>query len=128
VEEPAPGVGAALCSPVEGRPVSWRPTLRLMARRQPRAVEGEQEPSSAKQNRQAQARVVVGVVVIALAAIAVVQNSQDVTIRFLAFTGHLGLIWAILVCLIFGAVLGFVVGRRGRGKPRRPSRRHSAES
>ncbi len=60
--------------------------------------------------------IVVGVVV-AL----VIQNSQRVTIRFLFVTGHVRLIWVLLVALVVGAAFGFVSGRRVRRRRRRRS-------
>lgn len=61
------------------------------------------------------ALLIVAGVVVAL----VIQNSQRVTLRFLFITGHVGLIWVLLVCLVIGAAFGFVAGRRVRRRQRR---------
>lgn len=60
--------------------------------------------------------------VVALVAVVwfVVDNSQPVKVRFWLVTAHPRLIWVVLVCLVAGALLGFVLGRERR---RRRARR-----
>ncbi len=65
----------------------------------------------------------IGILVVAAAVVAlVVQNSQRVSLRLWFVTGHVRLIWVIVVCLVVGAALGFVVGRRARGRRSRRRR------
>jgi uncharacterized integral membrane protein len=59
------------------------------------------------------------VVVAGAVVVLVVQNSQRVTIRFWFITGHVRLIWVIVVCLVVAGAVGFVAGRRGRRRRRR---------
>jgi uncharacterized integral membrane protein len=60
-------------------------------------------------------------IVIGVVVALVVQNSQQVTIRFLFITGHIRLIWVLVVCLLVGGAIGFVAGRRSRRRRRRRS-------
>jgi UDP-N-acetylmuramyl pentapeptide phosphotransferase/UDP-N-acetylglucosamine-1-phosphate transferase len=60
-------------------------------------------------------------IVIGVVVAVVVQNSQRVTIRFLFITGHVQLIWVLVVCLVVAGAVGFVAGRRGRRRRRRRS-------
>ena len=61
-----------------------------------------------------------GVVVLAAVVVVfVVQNSQPVAVRLWFVTGHVRLIWVIVVCLAVAGAFGFVVGRRGRRRRRR---------
>jgi len=79
------------------------------------APEPEQPSSSRRpQRRPPPPRAVAVVVVVVLVVIGVVQNSQNVTVRFLTFTGHIGLIWVIVASLVIAGFLGYVAGRRGR--------------
>ena len=57
-----------------------------------------------------------------IVALVVIQNSQRVTIRFWFITGHVRLIWVIVVCLAGGRRLRL----RGRPARRRRRRRRSA--
>lgn len=84
-------------------------------------VEGtERRPSSGLRNRRA-ARSLGVLILAAIVVVFVIQNSQPVAVRFWFVTGHVRLIWVIVVCLAFAAALGFVVGRRTRRR-RRPAR------
>ena len=67
------------------------------------------------------ARTVSLLIVIGVVVALVVQNSQQVTIRFLFITGHVRLIWVLVVCLVVGGAVGFVAGRRSRRRRRRRS-------
>jgi uncharacterized integral membrane protein len=81
---------------------------------------GEQPTRARRLNPRATrllALLIVAGVVVAL----VIQNSQRVTIRFLFITGHVRLIWVLLVTLVVGAAFGFVSGRRVRRRRRRRS-------
>lgn len=81
---------------------------------------GQERPSRRRLNprlgRTLSLLIVIGVVV-AL----VVQNSQQVTIRFLFISGRLRLIWVLVACLLVGGAVGFVAGRRSRRRRRRRS-------
>jgi uncharacterized integral membrane protein len=73
----------------------------------------EHRPSSSLRNRRA-ARSLGVLILVAIVAVFVIQNSQRVTVRFWFVTGHAPLIWVIVVCLVGAAAFGFVVGRRSR--------------
>jgi len=95
------------------------------------APEPEQpSPSRRPPRRPPPPRAVAVVVVIVLVIIGVVQNSQKVTVRFLAFSGHVGLIWVIIASLLIAGALGYIAGRRGRRSRqagRRRGRRRASE-
>jgi uncharacterized integral membrane protein len=78
----------------------------------------EHRPSSRRRNRRA-ARSLGVLILLAVVAVFVIQNSQRVTVRFWFVTGHAPLIWVIVVCLVGAAAFGFVVGRRSRRRSRR---------
>jgi uncharacterized integral membrane protein len=59
---------------------------------------------------------------VAAVVVLVVQNSQRVRLRFWFVTGHVRLIWVIVVCLVVAGAAGYVVGRRGRRRRRRRRR------
>jgi uncharacterized integral membrane protein len=67
------------------------------------------------------ARALALLIVIGVAFAVVIQNSQRVTVRFLFITGHVRLIWVLVVCLVVAGAVGFVAGRRGRRRRRRRS-------
>jgi uncharacterized integral membrane protein len=69
------------------------------------------------------ARLVGLLVLVALIVSFVVQNYQDVTIRFWFVTKHPPLVFAFLGCLIIGGLVGYVSGRR-RGARRTRRSRH----
>jgi hypothetical protein len=78
----------------------------------------QQRPSKGRRLSPRAARTL-GVVVVAGAIVAlVVQNSQRVTIRLWFITGHVRLIWVIVVCLVVAGAGGYVAGRRGRRRRR----------
>jgi uncharacterized integral membrane protein len=56
----------------------------------------------------------------ALVAVFVIQNSQDVVVRFWFFSRHPPLIFIVIGCLAVGGLGGYVAGRRkGPGRRRR---------
>ncbi|HXQ58738.1 MAG TPA: LapA family protein [Acidimicrobiales bacterium] len=65
------------------------------------------------------ARAVVGLVLVGGAVVLVVQNSQQVTLRFWFISGHVRLIWVIAVSLVIGGALGLLLSGRGRRRRRR---------
>jgi uncharacterized integral membrane protein len=65
---------------------------------------------------------VVALAVVAALVAFVVQNSQRVTVRFWFVTGHVRLIWVIVVCAVGAGAVGFVLGHRGRRRRRRRRR------
>ena len=83
---------------------------------------GQTERPSARRLDPRMARALGLLIVIGLAVAVVVQNSQRVTIRFLFITGHVRLIWVLVVCLVVAGAIGFVAGRRARRRQRRRSR------
>ena len=80
---------------------------------------GPPSPPPSRRGNPALARVVAVVVIVGAVVTLVVQNSQRVAIRFWFFTGHVRLIWVIVVCLVVAGGLGYVLGRRGRRRRRR---------
>jgi len=62
---------------------------------------------------------VVGLVLVGGAVVLVVQNSQQVTLRFWFISGHVRLIWVIAVSLVIGGALGLLLSGRGRRRRRR---------
>jgi uncharacterized integral membrane protein len=60
-------------------------------------------------------------IVIGVVVALVVQNSQQVTVRFLFISGRIRLIWVLVICLVLGGAIGFVAGRRTRRRRRRRS-------
>jgi uncharacterized integral membrane protein len=74
----------------------------------------EARPSSRRRNRRA-ARSLGVLILVAIVAVFVIQNSQRVTVRFWFVTGHAPLIWVIIVCLAWGR------RRRLRGGAAEPS-------
>ena len=84
----------------------------------PGDADGPQKAPSVRR-RPLNPRAVGVVVVIAAVVVFVVQNSQTVTVRFWFVTGHVRLIWIIVVCLVVAGAGGFVGGRRVRRRRRR---------
>jgi uncharacterized integral membrane protein len=80
-------------------------------------IPGEDRP--ARHRNPARARIVALVVIAVIAVVLVFQNSQHVTVRFWFITGHVRLIWLIVVSLVVGGVFGFVAGHRGGRRRRR---------
>jgi uncharacterized integral membrane protein len=80
-----------------------------------------ENPSEDRPRRRnpARARIVALLVIAAIAVVLVFQNSQRVTLRFWFVTGHVRLIWLVVVALVVGAVFGFVAGHRGGRRHRR---------
>jgi uncharacterized integral membrane protein len=82
---------------------------------------GPEQPSPARRLNPRAARLLALLIVAGVVVALVIQNRQRVTLRFLFITGHVGLIWVLLVCLVIGAAFGFVSGRRVRRRRRRRS-------
>ncbi|HEY5251640.1 MAG TPA: LapA family protein [Acidimicrobiales bacterium] len=80
---------------------------------------GPEKTTSGRRLNPRATRLLALVVVAGLVVALVIQNSQQVTIRFLFITGHLALIWVLVACLVIGAAFGFVSGRRVRRRRRR---------
>ena len=80
---------------------------------------GPQERPSPRHLDPRLARALALLIVIGVAVAVVVQNSQRVTVRFLFITGHVRLIWVLVVCLVMAGAVGFVAGRRSRRRRRR---------
>jgi uncharacterized integral membrane protein len=65
------------------------------------------------------ARAVAALVIVGAVVILVVQNSQRVTLRFWFITGHVRLIWVIVVSVVVGGALGLLLGGHRRRRRRR---------
>jgi uncharacterized membrane protein YciS (DUF1049 family) len=83
--------------------------------------DGTQERPSRRRLNPRLARTLGLLVVIGVVVALVVQNSQQVTIRFLFISGRIRLIWVLVICLVLGGAIGFVTGRRSRRRRRRRS-------
>ena len=83
---------------------------------------GPERPSPGRRRNPQGARVLAALAVAGAVVVLVVQNSQPVTVRFWFFTGHVRLIWVIVVCLVVAGTFGFLVGRRGPPPPPSPTR------
>jgi uncharacterized integral membrane protein len=57
-------------------------------------------------------------VVIAIAAVFVIENAQTVKVRWWFVTGHVRLLWIMVVCLVIGAVGEALVRRVVRSRLR----------
>jgi uncharacterized integral membrane protein len=80
---------------------------------------GEQSPEK-KSGKSATPQVVrlVGLLALcAVIAVFVIQNSQDVTVKFWFLTRHPPLIFVFIGCLVVGGLVGYIAGRR-RGESR----------
>jgi uncharacterized integral membrane protein len=84
----------------------------------PAGTDNEQGPSSRRLNPRL-ARLIGVLILIGAVAVLVIQNSRRVTLRFWFVSGHVGLIWIMVVCLALGGSFGYLVGRRGRVRRRR---------
>ncbi|MGH9016572.1 MAG: LapA family protein [Acidimicrobiales bacterium] len=81
-----------------------------------------EQPSSGRRPNLRGGRLVVLALVVAALVILIVQNAQKVSVRFLFFTGHLRLIWVILICVVLAGAVGYVSGARGTRRRRRRRR------
>jgi uncharacterized integral membrane protein len=63
--------------------------------------------------------VVAAAVIVGAIVILVFQNSQKVTLRFWFITGHVRLIWVIVVSAVVGGAFGLLLSGRGRRRRRR---------
>lgn len=77
-----------------------------------------------KRRGQNPARIVAGLIVLAVAVVFVVQNRQTVAVRWWFVTGHVRLVWLIVVCLALGAAIEALLRRmiRLRIRARRQQR------
>jgi uncharacterized integral membrane protein len=66
-----------------------------------------------RQTRAAKTIVLLGILTILV--LFIVWNAHQVPVSFVFVTRNVGLIWVMLVCAVLGGVVGFVVGRPGRG-------------
>ena len=82
---------------------------------------GPEQPTSGRRLNPRAARLLALLIVAGVVVALVIQNSQQVTLRFLFITGHVRLIWVLLVSVVVGAAFGFVSGRRVRRRRRRRS-------
>jgi lipopolysaccharide assembly protein A len=73
---------------------------------------------AARLRRKRATKGLVFLVLVAVAAVFVIQNSQRVRVHFWFVTGNPRLIWVILACLVVGIAFGYVLGRRRRGRRR----------
>ncbi len=85
----------------------------------PADAAGPQQAPRVRRRRPLNPRAVGAVVVAAVVVVFVIQNSQTVAVRFWFVTGHVRLIWLIVVCLMVAGAGGFVLGRRVRRRQRR---------
>ena len=101
---PSADQGGAM-GPDETQPVEPAPTK-------------EEERHLAELRKTRQARVVKVVVALAIAVlliIFVVANSQPVRVDFVFLNRQPRLIWVMLTCAVLGGVVGYLIGRPGRG-------------
>ena len=66
-----------------------------------------------RQTRAAKTVVVLGLLLILV--LFIVWNAHKVDVSFVFGTAEVGLIWVMLVCAVLGGIIGFIVGRPGRG-------------
>ena len=94
--------------------------LSFVPREPSKGSETELAPKAGRRKR-SPARAVVALVVLAAAVTFVVQNRQAVTVRLWFATGHVGLLWLVLVCVVLGGVAELAVARaiRVRWRSRR---------
>lgn len=91
---------------------------------------GDEEQAAQLRRRRRRMGRAVGLVVVVVAAVAfVIENSQPVKVKFWFVTAHPRLIWVVLVCLIAGALFGFLLGRerRRRRRQRRGTQRRERD-
>jgi uncharacterized integral membrane protein len=86
---------------------------------------GDEQPSRTRRLNPRAVRTLGVLILVAVVVDLVVQNSERTTIRFLFITGHVRVIWVIVVCLVVAGAVGYLTGRRGRRRRRR--RRSSSE-
>ncbi len=90
------------------------------------------EQSPEKKSRRGSSRDVarlVGLVAVAGAVAAfVVQNSQNVSVHFWFFSRHEPLIFVVIGCMVVGALVGYVAGRRRGARKVRRALLHKPDS
>jgi uncharacterized integral membrane protein len=88
-------------------------------------VLGEKQPERKPGRASPQVARLVGFLALCgIIAAFVVQNSQDVAVKFWFFTDHPPLIFVVIGCIVVGGLVGYVTGRRrGASRLRRRLRR-----
>jgi uncharacterized integral membrane protein len=71
---------------------------------------GEIAPKSSRRER-SPARVIAALVVVAVVVVFVIENHENVKLRFWFVTGHVHLVWLMLVCVVLGGLAEFMVRR-----------------
>jgi uncharacterized integral membrane protein len=82
---------------------------------------GPEQPTRRRRLNPRATRLLALLIVAGVVVALVIQNSQQVTIRFLFITGRIRLIWVLVICLVIGMAFGFVAGNRVRRRRRRRS-------
>jgi uncharacterized integral membrane protein len=78
----------------------------------PESKDAQLEQQRRRRRRLARA---LGLLVVAVIAVwFVVDNSQPVKVRFWFVTSHPRLIWVVIVCIVGGALFGYLLGRERR--------------
>jgi uncharacterized integral membrane protein len=88
-------------------------------------VLGEKQPEKRPSRASPQVVRLVGFLALCgIIAAFVIQNSQDVAVKFWFFTKHPPLIFVVAGCILVGGLAGYVMGRRrGESRLRRRLRR-----
>jgi len=66
-----------------------------------------------RQTRAAKTIVLLGLLLILI--LFIVWNAHTVDVSFVFGSAEVGLIWVMLACALLGGIIGFIVGRPGRG-------------
>jgi uncharacterized integral membrane protein len=85
---------------------------------EPEAGRRAQEEQFRRLRRERGARVAKALVALAISVILIVfviANSEPVRVNFVFATRHPRLIWVMLACAVLGGVVGYLIGRPGRG-------------
>jgi uncharacterized integral membrane protein len=96
------------------------------AEERPEGAEGQERRDEAYRQMQRARRnrvikVILALAIAVLLIIFIVANSQEVEVNFVFATRRPRLIWVIFVCAVLGGVVGYLIGRPGKGDrvPRR---------
>ena len=80
-------------------------------------MRGDSDNRSEQEGERLDWRVIAGIVLVALAAIFILQNTQDTEINFLFFEWNVGVWFGLVITFLLGAVAGWLVPKwRGRGR------------